>query len=331
MDGLWEKMRAGGESSSSLSSRESLTDERQSWFKVYLLVGTTGLLALLSGFLLRVGEFGYGTLVFVIWAAVITVQSLALKHIREILLASGLCTLGFILPFWGASLWYWGATALIVFLLLLAIHDRGRRGGKNMVKIRFSHVARPVMGLILTVGVIIATFLFSVHGAAIFTEQSIKRTVDLTVTPIVKGYIKDFSGDAKLGDVLKSMALQQIDKSSGSESLSGPQKQLLAAQSAKEMNALLKEKTGFNFQEGATVSSNLHALISEKTNNLLGPGSPWGLLILFAIIFLLVKSIEFILYIPLGLLAFMLYELLIAFSFIAVQSESVSKEVITLP
>jgi len=200
-----------------------------------------------------------------------------------------------------------------------------------MVKIRFSHVARPVMGLILTVGVIIATFLFSVHGAAIFTEQSIKRTVDLTVTPIVKGYIKDFSGDAKLGDVLKSMALQQINESSGSESLSGYQKQLLAAQSAKEMNALLKEKTGFNFQEGATVSSNLHALISEKTNNLLGPGSPWGLLILFAIIFLLVKSIEFILYIPLGLLAFMLYELLIAFSFIAVQSESVSKEVITLP
>ena len=199
-----------------------------------------------------------------------------------------------------------------------------------MLKIRFSHVARPVISLLLVVGVIVITFLFSVNGAAIFTEDSVKRTVDLTITPVMKGYIKDFSSDAKLGDVLKSFALQQINESVGSESLSDFQKQLLASQSAKEMSVLLKEKTDFNLQDEATVAENFQALISKKSSDFLDPQSPWGILILGAVILLLVKSIEIVLYIPLGLLAFMLYELLVAFSFITVQSESRSKEVINL-
>lgn len=329
MDGLLEKIKSGGESQSSLISREQPAGGR-SWLKIYLLIGITSFLALLSGFLLRVGEFGYGMLAFVLWTAIVTIQTLTLKSIKETLLASGLCTLGFVLPFWSAPLGYWGVTALLILILLLVVHDRGQRGGENMLKIRFSHVARPVISLLLVVGVIVITFLFSVNGAAIFTEDSVKRTVDLTITPVMKGYIKDFSSDAKLGDVLKSFALQQINESVGSESLSDFQKQLLASQSAKEMSVLLKEKTDFNLQDEATVAENFQALISKKSSDFLDPQSPWGILILGAVILLLVKSMEIVLYIPLGLLAFMLYELLVAFSFITVQSESRSKEVINL-
>lgn len=331
MDGLLEKIKGGG-TGDSLASREvSPSSDRSSWFKVYLLIGTTALLALLAGFLLRVGEFGYGALVLVIWTAAITIQTLILKSVRDISLASGLCTLGLVLPFWGAPLIYWGATALIVFLLLLATHDRGHKEQENMVKIRFSSAIRPVTSLLIVVWVIMITFLFSVSGANVFTQENVKRTVDFTVTPLMKGYVKDFSSDAKLGDVLKGIALQQINESPGSENLSASQKQLLAAQSAKEMGTLLREKANFNFQDELTVSANLHAFISQKSEAVMDPKAPMGILILAAVIFLLVKSIEFLLYIPLALISFMLYELLVAFSFIAVQSESRSKEVIILP
>lgn len=330
MDGLLEKIKSGDTTQYSGSPKDTSVSGERSLFKVYLLIGITALLALLSGFLLKVGEFGYGMLIFVVLTIVLIIQSLTLKYTKEMLLASGLCALGLVLPFWDAPLGYLGGTTLIIFLLLFAAHNRGKREGENMMKIRFSHATRPVVSLILTVGVILITFLFSVNGASIFTEENIKRTVDFTVTPIVKGYVKDFSSDAKLGDVLGSITLQQIEESSGSENLSDFQKQLLVNQSVKELSVLLREKTNFNFQENATVGANIHALVSEKSSNFLDPKAPWGIFILGIIILLLVKSIEIVLYIPLGLLAFMLYELLIAFGFIVVQSESRSKEVINL-
>ena len=331
MDNLSEKIRSGGETSCLNNSSKGIsTDGDRSWFKVYLLIGITALTALLSGFLLRVGELGYGTLCFVILTTILIIQSLALKYTKEILLASGLCAMGLVLPFLGAPMGYLGGTTLIIFLLLFAAHDRGKREGENMVEIRFSHATRPVVSLILMVGVVMITFLFSVNRASILTEGNVKRTVDLTVTPIAKRYIKDFSSDAKLGDLMGSIALEQINKASGSENLNNFQKQLFVDQSVKEMGVLLKEKTNYNFDNNATVAANIHALVSTKSSGLLDPKAPWGLLVLGVIIFLLVKSIEFALFIPLELLAFMLYELLIAFSFITVQSESKSKEVINL-
>jgi len=332
MDGILERIRKSeGASQGSLNPKEELVIKGRSLFKVYLLIGTTTLLAFLSGFLLRIGEFGYGTFVFVVWATVLTVQSLALKkYVGEILLASGACTLGLVLPFLGAPLGYWGAMALIVFMLLIAVHNGGKRGSENMVKIRFSHATRPVIGLILIVGVVVMTFLFSVEGDAVFTENNVNRTVDLMVTPVLGGYIEDFSSSAKLEDMLESIALDQVNKSSGVENLTAFQKQLLVSQAAKDLGTSLEEKTGFDIKEKATVGANIHTWISERSSNLLDPNSPWGILILGAIILLLVKSIEIILYLPLGLLAFMLYELLVAFGFVTVQFETRDKEVIKL-
>ena len=330
MDGLLEKIRSERIPQSPLTSKEALGSKDRSWFKVSLLIGIAGLLALLSGGLLRTGEFGYGMLAFVVWTTILTIQSLTLQKVKEILLASGVCTLGLMLPFWGAPFEYWGVTALIIFILLIAAHYRGKTGGENMIKIRFSHVTRPVVSLILMIGVIMGTFLFSVNGAAILTENNIKRMVDVMVTPIARGYIKDFSSNSKLEDVLKNIALEQINKNNDSENFSDYQKQFLANRSVKELSAVLREKTNFNIQEQATVGSNIHALISEKSSSLLDPNAPWKILILAAIILLLVKSIEIVLYIPLALLTFMLYELLIAFGFITVQWESRSKEVLNL-
>ena len=142
--------------------------------------------------------------------------------------------------------------------------------------------------------------------------------------------VEGFSSNAKLGDIFMNMALDQIDKASGSENLKDAQKELLAKQSAKEISTLLGEKVNFTFQDDETVASNIQALVSNKSGDLVDLKSPWGIWILGAIIFLLVKSVEFILYMPLELLSFMLFELLIAFGFITVQSELKSKEVINL-
>ena len=330
MNELLENMRYSGSPIIPTSDKEQNHGQR-SWVKVYLLIGITSLLAVTSGFLLRVGEFGYGMIAFVFWATILTIQSLILKGNQEVFLASSIGALGLMLPFWGVSLPYWGATAFIIFFLLALIHERGKREEENMVKIRFSHATRPVVGLILTIGVIMTTFLFSFNGATVLTESNIKRMVDLTVTPIVKNaYYKDFSSDDKLGDVFKNIALAQIEKDVNGAGLSDYQKQFLASQSAQEMETMLEEKINFDLQADATVASNIHSLIVKKSNNLLDPQSPWGIVIVAAVILLIVKSIEIFLYIPLGLLSYMLYELLIAFGFIVIQSESRGKEVINL-
>lgn len=330
MSSLLENIKYSGSPIVPHSGGEQSHGQR-SWVKVYLLIGLTSLLALTYGFLLRVGEFGYGMIAFVLWTTLLTIQSLVLKGNQEVFLASAMGTLGLILPFWGVPIVYWGATAFIIFFLLALVHERGKREEENMINIRFSHATRPVVGIILTIGVIMTTFLFSFNGATILTESNIKRMVDLTFTPIAKNvYYKDFSSEDKLGDVLKNIVRGQIEKSSDGAQLSDYQKDFLANQSAQELEAVLEEKVKFDLQMNGTFTSNVYNLIKSKSNNLLDPKAPLGILIVGAVIFLIVKSIEILLYIPLGLLSYMLYELLIAFGFIIIQSESRGKEVINL-
>ena len=71
-------------------------------------------------------------------------------------------------------------------------------------------------------------------------------------------------------------------------------------------------------------------MIASYTEGLSTRSAPLRIGLLFIALLMVVKSIEIVLYVPLVLIGFMLYELMIAFNIITIQFESRSKEVINI-
>jgi len=331
MPSLLEKIRSTPRSLESTGEpTKSGPDYKHSAAKVYSLIGLNTALALGVGFLFSRQEFGYGMLLLVLFISFTTVQCLSLKYPKEDLIAATLCSLGLMIPFIGSPYLYHLATLVLIWLLLFHAHSQGRRYIDNMVKIKFARAARPIIGALLTTVVLLMTFVLFVSGASVLRQENIGRALDILVTPIAQGYIEGFSSSAVFGDVLQSMAREQINQSPEAVALGDAQIDFLAMQSAREMAQYIEDQTGFTPLLNETVTSNVQAFITDKADNFAGTRAPIGLAVLFGILLLLVKGLELILFVPLALLAYMLYELAIAFGFITVQFESRSKEVINL-
>ncbi|MEX2054261.1 MAG: hypothetical protein WD883_01855 [Candidatus Colwellbacteria bacterium] len=303
---------------------------KRSALKVSILIGLNTTFALIVGILFKINEFGYGMLFLVISICFLIVQTLTLRYFKEGVAASILYTLALIWPFWDAPTLYLLATLVLVGLMLVHAHNQGREYINNMVKIKFARAARPVVGALLTVVVLLMTFILFVNGGSLVTEDNIGRTIDVMVTPIAKGYVEGFSSDAKFGELLDEISRKQISEAPEAAALSPAQINVLVDRSRGELLKFIEEKTGFAADPDETVKGNVEMFMLDKSEDFEGTTAPLGALILFAILFLLVKSVELILYGPLVLLAYMLYELAIAFGFIAVQFEGRSKEIINL-
>ncbi|MDP3953498.1 MAG: UbiA family prenyltransferase [bacterium] len=302
----------------------------RSALKVYVLIGTNTFLALIVGSFFKVQSFGYGMLFLVVSLSFLIVQTLTLKYVKEGVTASALCALGFMAPFLGEPILYFLPTLGLIWLLLAHAHNQGREYINNMVKIRFTRAARPVVGALLTAVVLLMTFVLFVNGESLLKEDNIGRTIDIMVTPVAKGYLEGFSSEVRLKDVLDNIAREEISKAPEAAGLSAAQINVLVDQSRSELLKFIEDKTGFAPAPNESVKRNVTMYVQDKSEDFSGTRAPLGALVLFAILFLLIKGIELVLYLPLALLAYMLYELAIAFGFIVVQFEGTSKEVINL-
>ena len=77
-------------------------------------------------------------------------------------------------------------------------------------------------------------------------------------------------------------------------------------------------------------SENVHKIVDTRLSSLSPKAQIYWSMALIAAVWLSVQSVEFIIYIPLAVLVFLVYELLFALGFAVIQVESKSKEVISL-
>ncbi len=318
-----------GQESSGEPTRPQASQRRSS-VKVYGLIAFNALLALVVGILLRLQEFGYGTLFIVFFISFLIFQALVLREVKEGIIASSCSALGLLLPFLGTSFLYWSAVFGLVWLTLAHAHNRGRQHMNNMMKIKFGQAARPVLGAALMVVVLMMTFVLFIGGQSLIREESIGRFIDIMITPVARGYVEGFSSEATTRDLLDQASRERISQVPEVDRLSSNQREALVAQSTKELAQYIEDNLGFALDLDDTVAGNVQLFLTEKAQGFSGPRAPLGALVLFGILLLLVKGIELILYVPLALLAYLLYELSIAFGFLTVQFESTNKEVARL-
>lgn len=301
---------------------KDFSSEPPAILKIYTVITITTLTALSSSYFFSQGAIVLGVVMLLAFLTLFALQVILLASADHYLrTAVILNSLGWALSFYKAvSLYFLISFAFLLLFLFLA----GRRGKEelaNSLKIRLARVVRSVVGLTLT-AVIIFTFVAMVLlGNIALTQDKVRQLTDTLVSPIARHYVQDFSPDMKTGDFFKRIAERNIAIAANKVAVS---------QSVNELKKNIEGYVGAEIDLNRSVSDNLYQALQFKLESLTPEARIYWVLIILGIIFLSVKSIEFLIALPLTLLAFIIYQLLLIFNLISVDLKDRSQEIVIL-
>ena len=278
-------------------------------FKIYSVIGITAATALAGSYFFSHGEIFYGILTLLVFLAFFALQVILLanadKNLTTAVILNSLAWASF---FYSAiSFYFIFAFGFLLFFLFLA----GRRGKdelNNSLKVKVSQVVRSVIGFALT-AVVIFTFVSMILIAKFdLTEERVYRRTDVVVTPIARHYVKDFTPSMETWTFFAKLA----------------ERNLVTNRQA------IEGYLGTQIDLRQSVAENLYQALQLKINNLTPQAKAYWALIILGTIFLSVKSIEFLIALPLILFVFIIYQLLLAFNFASVGLKDRSQEVVLL-
>lgn len=319
----------------SLVSRmtEHNADRDISVVKIFSLIAFTVFAAVISGFFILQSQWAYATVFLTLFWTAFTLQTLFIKTWKKIFIAISLETLAFalaiIITSGGRFSVYMLAALSVLLLSLLMAEVAARDAIKNALHTPFWRVAREAL-------------LKAVTGALVFTALayifliSPPSTVagnysDAVVSPIVRILNKDLSIASSTREVLKQIFLKTLsgDNLIGYESLSASQKTAALDAAATELFKSFAPSLGLtNIND--PISKSVYDALQNKFFSLSPVARAAILLSLALSIWFTIRTIAFLLYLPLAFIVFIAYETLIALGFAIVQYESRSREIVIL-
>jgi len=212
---------------------------------------------------------------------------------------------------------------VIFFLLLVVGFIGGRADLNNSLKIKFWRVSRRTVPTALTGLALLITL--SVLQSFNLTEFSIPRSAFnfflKSSEPVIAGFIPDFSLEAKVNDVLKSFVESRLPPGTPApvidEAISGLKKSI-------------RETTGVNVSGEEKVGEALYDISIAKLLTLPSTLKVLALIVLGLLIFLFIKGLAFVLNWIIIMLAFLIFQMLVAFNFMHVGTESRNQEIIVV-
>lgn len=299
-------------------------------YKVYFLIGLSSLIALASGYFFSIDRVALGIFLVVIYLAFFIIEVMLLDEGYYLAWALLGNVIGLALFFYGSFSWYLvGATIFLAVVLAFAGY-RGKREMQNMIKLHFFKASRMILGPAITAVVIFFGLLLILNNDFAVRRESVDRFVEVAAAPVLRRYVPAFTPEMKTGDFMKSMAQSSLAGQAEFTNLPPQAKNEFVNQSAVETEKGLEEFLGAEIDPGETVAGNIYNVISFKLAGLTPQAKFYLALALVGIIWISVKSLEFILYLPLALLAFIIYEVLLATNSVVVQLEVGSREVVSI-
>src|SRR3989344_1153814 len=149
---------------------------------------------------------------------------------------------------------------------------------------------------------------------------------EIAVVRPIKYFIPEFSSATTVGQLLRMLAERSVNAQKFAQSLSASEKGKLIREPANGLESLIEEKIGpidFNLTIGS-------AIIKTIANYMVNLGFFSFLLanvVILASLSLLFRGVSLLLYFPVSIVVFLIYETLIVTNFISVQYESRSREI----
>lgn len=292
-----------------------------SWFfKVFLLTGQWN-------WLIWSSVFAIGYLI------VFTLQTFFIRsnaHFALAFLLQCLALIGFFATLSAPIVVLFGS----VYTLLLSASYGGRKILENTLKIDFWNISK----LIVPKGIIALTLLVSVFIP--LHLQANKDALPLSLATFdkvlassnvfIKRFYADFDSSKSVEEIARTATEQQLAQIPQAQSLKPIERELLIKRAMEDFYEQIFSYTGVMVNPQDPISKAAYGVLQEKFNGLGEQAKLWVYIIFGSIIFVSIASIMMPIRVLVGILAFLMYEALLALGFAHVTIESRPKEALIL-
>ena len=268
-----------------------------------------------TGDLLNVG------IILIFWMAIFILSSLLVKSLN----------IGFGIIFLEVfAVWIFlpGKFSLFPILAVAALFGglalgflRGRTEVQNSLEIKFLKASRRASNLALTgIALFVTLILLGTFGFREFNVS--KRAFEVVLKaaePIVVQFIPGFSLAAPFNETLKNFVRSRVQQGTQEAAIN---------ETASNLRADIVKSTGTTLEPGDTTIDALYKIFTFKLLTLPLDLKNFVFLTAGILIFFLMKGVNFFLNLIINAVAFLLYQLLIAFNFMHIASENRTKEVL---
>lgn len=322
----------------SIISDEDAASGGVSLVKVYVLISVVAALAGASSLSFMSGHPLAGTFFLLLFLASYIVEALVLEGGKYALISAVMSGLALSLFLFTPPFRFFFIFTLALIFFLFWAHYAGSKDFGNMVKLSFFNAARATGSLVIIGSAIFFSYILVANGNIFLQEKNISRMVDIVAIPIIKAipaaepFDVDFSSNTTLDEFVDRVTEKMLSGDIRYQRLTERNKEIAFAESrkvvAEQIRALAGEETELNFE--ASITSNVQSYLQDVSSNIPEDQKvAWAGTIL---IFILLTALGFklLVYYPVALIGFMLYELLIGAGFMQVKLETRTKEVIEL-
>lgn len=287
--------------------------------------------ALFSYFLIRF-NFVYSLIAIILFLVVFALQAFFIKDWGVILFAVFFEVFAIAVPFYQSfSLLLAGLFFLFSFFLFFAVLS-GRRELQNALNVPFFKVAKSVLiGSIVAVILLVSSiFIFGGIGSELATEENFQAALDPVIAPVMWSVIPNSSPEMSLKSIISGFVKKQLQDTDQfkvlSESAKNDYLNKVVEEEAKAIQRSLTVPLNFN----KSISQNIYTVAFTLVNSKKPQEKDYFGLLVLVTIWLTVGSIASIFYIPVAIMTYIVYEILLAVEFAVVQYETRSREIIIL-
>lgn len=270
-----------------------------------------------------------GIVATVLFVSTFVAQTFFLQDRQSILYAVIANTLSITLPFYKLLSPLLFIAALILGLFLLAGLYRGQRAAKNSIRIEFTRIGRIISSSTITAIALFLSAVLVISSNFTISSQQTSSLLQFAAIP-AKYYVKDFSPEMSAREFFISLAEDEAEGRPEFQALPESLQERVVDQSALELEMKIEEFIGTDIHSNLSVSENVHRVIQFRLQSLTTQAKIYLGATAILLIWLSVKSIEVILFLPIVFLAYLIYELLLALGFARVEERSASQEVLVV-
>lgn len=223
---------------------------------------------------------------------------------------------------------------ITIYLLLLTASYSGRKILDNTLKIDFWNISK----LVVPKGIIVITLLVSVFIPLHLQTHRDEFPLSLTAfdkvlassDAFIRRFYQDFDSSQSVEQMARTATERQLESIPQAKSLSPRDREVLIKKSMHDFYNQLFGYTGVTINPKERVSTAAYHVLQKKFSVLKDDAKLWIYVMLGSVVFVSIASIMMPIRILVALLAFIVYEIMIAVGFAHVTVESRSKEVLVL-
>ncbi|MBI1838706.1 MAG: hypothetical protein HYR95_00150 [Candidatus Colwellbacteria bacterium] len=317
-------------SGSLIDANSEVVDGDKSLLKIAGVIVVGILIALATGFFFDKALFTYGILSGTFFLSVFVLQNLFIKDLDKVILSLFLESLGFTVFFYRDFSYHLVAGSIILAMLLFWGSYKARKELEATVRIRFFRASRLALNSAVPAIFVFMSLIFLARGT-VFTETNLQSLLE-SFSPLIRGYVPAFSFSKPTGELIKDIALGNMSSEElvAFNKLPQSARDQAVNKTVEELSLRVEPYFGSTFSPEKSLSQNVYAAAAIRINGLDENSRMYFTAWLMLLILFSARSLVPIIQIPISILAFLIYQIILATNFAVVQLESRSREVLLL-